>query len=80
MKDSYLEKASHFIKDPRILINVVSIRIKQLRKGYTPLIESSEKLSLEDIVLKEIFEKKIHYQLYNFKNDLIIHSKNDRQK
>ncbi len=46
-----------------ILINVVSRRVKQLRRGNRPLIVSLEKLSLEDTALREIAERKITYEL-----------------
>ena len=46
-----------------ILVNVVSRRAKQLKSGYKPLIESLERLSAEDMALREIMEGKITYQL-----------------
>jgi len=41
----------------------VSRRVKQLKRGNRPLVESLEKLSLEDIALREIMEGKISYEL-----------------
>ena len=63
MRDDYLQAAQLVITDPNILINVVSRRAKQLKNGYKPLIESLERLSAEDIALREIIEGKISYQL-----------------
>lgn len=63
MRDDYLQSAQSVITDPNILINVVSRRAKQLKSGYKPLIESLERLSAEDIALREIIEGKISYQL-----------------
>ena len=63
LRDDYLQSAQLVITDPNILINVVSRRAKQLKKGYKPLIESLERLSAEDIALREIIEGKISYQL-----------------
>ena len=63
MRDDYLLAAQSVITDPNILINVVSRRAKQLKNGYKPLIESLERLSAEDIALREIVEGKISYQL-----------------
>ena len=63
MRDDYLQSAQLVITDPNILINVVSRRAKQLKNGYKPLIESLERLSAEDIALREIIEGKISYQL-----------------
>jgi DNA-directed RNA polymerase subunit omega len=63
MRDDYLQSARKVIEDPNILINVVSLRVKQLRRGSRPLVESLEKLSPEDTALREIAEGKITYQL-----------------
>ncbi len=63
MRDDYLHAAQLVITDPNILINVVSRRAKQLKNGYKPLIESLERLSAEDIALREVIEGKISYQL-----------------
>lgn len=63
LRDDYLQAAQSVITDPNILINVVSRRAKQLKNGYKPLIESLERLSAEDIALREIVEGKISYQL-----------------
>lgn len=63
MRNDYLLNASKVIDDPYILVNVVSRRVKQLRRGHRPLIESLEKLSPEDIALREIAERKITYSI-----------------
>ena len=63
MRDEYLFNARQQIQDPYVLINVVSRRVKQLRRGSRPLVESLEKLSAEDIALREIAEGKIGYEL-----------------
>ena len=64
MRDEYLKEATKVITDPNILINVVSRRVKQLKNGMDPLVESLEKLEPEDIALREIIEGRISYQLY----------------
>jgi DNA-directed RNA polymerase subunit omega len=64
MRDEYLRAANKVITDPNILINVVSRRVKQLRSGMPPLVESLEKLETEDVALREIIEGKISYELY----------------
>ena len=64
MRDDYLLAAKHVIPEPYILVNVVSRRVKQLRRGSRPLVESLEKLLPEDIALREIAEGKIGYELY----------------
>ena len=64
MRDEYLKQAQKVIPDPNILINVVSLRSKQLKTGMRPLVESLEKLEPEDIALREVIEGKITYELY----------------
>lgn len=63
MRDDYLENALKIIADPTILINLVSHRVKQLKRGNRPLVVSLEKLSAEDTALREIAEGKITYEL-----------------
>jgi len=62
MRDDYIKDALKSINDPNILINVVSRRVKQLKRGNRPLVESLEKLSPEDIALREIIEGKISFE------------------
>ncbi len=64
MRDDYLRQAQDIITDPDILVNVVSRRAKQLKSGYKPLIESLERLSAEDMALREVIEGKISYELF----------------
>lgn len=59
MKYALLDEAKKIVPNPDILINLVSKRVKQLRNGSEPLVHSLEKLSLEDIALREIIELKI---------------------
>jgi DNA-directed RNA polymerase subunit omega len=62
MRDDYIKQALGKILDPNILINVVSRRVKQLKRGNRPLVESLEKLTPEDIALREIIEEKISFE------------------
>jgi DNA-directed RNA polymerase subunit omega len=62
MRDDYLQAALKVVGDPNILVNVVSRRVKQLRRGNRPLVESLEKLSAEDTALREVSEGKISYE------------------
>ena len=64
MRDEYIREAQKVIPDPNILINVISRRVKQLRRGSRPLVESLEKLSPEDVALREVIEGKISYELH----------------
>ena len=63
MRDDYIRNALKVVGDPNILVNVVSRRVKQLRRGNRPLVESLEKLSAEDTALREIAEGKISYEM-----------------
>lgn len=63
MREEYIKDALKVIPDPNMLINVVSRRVKQLRRGNRPLVESLEKLSAEDTALREVSEGKISYEL-----------------
>ena len=63
MRDDYIKEALKTIDDPNILVNVVSRRVKQLRRGNRALVESLEKLSAEDIALREVIEGKISFDL-----------------
>ena len=62
MKAELVEQASKIIPEPQMLINVVSRRVKQLRRGSRPLVESLEKLSSEDVALREIIDGKISFE------------------
>lgn len=63
MRDDYIKEALKSIQDPNVLINVVSRRVKQLKRGNRPLVESLEKLSPEDVALREVIEGKISHEL-----------------
>ena len=63
MRDDYIRDALNVIQDPNVLINVVSRRVKQLKRGNRPLVESLEKLSPEDVALREVIEGKISHEL-----------------
>ena len=63
MRDGYLKDALKVVGDPNVLVNVVSRRVKQLRRGNRALVESLEKLSAEDTALREIIEGKISFEL-----------------
>ncbi len=62
MREDYIQEALKVIPDPNILINVVSRRVKQLKRNSRPLVESLEKLAPEDVALREIIEGKISYE------------------
>jgi DNA-directed RNA polymerase subunit omega len=63
MRDDYIKEALNVIPDANLLINVVSRRVKQLKRGNRPLVESLERLSSEDLALREVIEGKISYEM-----------------
>lgn len=63
MRDDFLKAAQLVVDDPYILVNLVSQRVKQFKRGSRPLIESLEKLAPEDIALREIAEGRITYEM-----------------
>jgi DNA-directed RNA polymerase subunit omega len=62
MRDDYIKQAIAKVQDPNVLVNVVSRRVKQLKRGNRPLVESLEKLAPEDIALREIIDEKIGFE------------------
>lgn len=62
MREDYLQSAQKVIPDGNVLVNVVSRRVKQLKHTHRPLVESLEKLTPEDIALREIIEGKIGFE------------------
>jgi len=72
MRDDYLQDARKVITDANILINVISKRVKQLRstadysvqppKYNHTLGDVFEKLSPEDIALREVIEGRISWE------------------
>lgn len=63
LREDYLQAVQEVVKDANVLINIVSRRVKQLKGTHCPLVESLEKLSPEDISLREIIEGKIDFEL-----------------
>ena len=65
MKEELIIEAQKVVPDPNVLINMVSRRVKQLKFGQKPLVESFERLSPEETALKEIIDRKITYELFD---------------
>ncbi|HYF37303.1 MAG TPA: DNA-directed RNA polymerase subunit omega [Prosthecobacter sp.] len=59
MRADLVEQAAQVIKDPPILINMVSKRVKQLTAGRAPLVERRPGFREADIALLEIIHGKI---------------------
>lgn len=63
IKDEYLKEAIKKIQAPNVLINMVSKRARQLKLGSKPMVQSLERLSPENIALKEIIEGHLTHRL-----------------
>lgn len=63
MRDDLLQEAQKLVKDPNVLVNIVSKRVKQLKFGSQPMVESLEKLTPEDIALKEIISGALKFDV-----------------
>jgi len=68
MKSTLVDQASKIVKDPQVLINIVSQRVRlnivsqrvrQLNSGRAPLIDALPSMGAADIALTEIIEGKI---------------------
>ncbi len=60
------KKALEKVKNPNILVNVVSKRVRQLNSvgaASRPLVSDTANLSPVDIALREIIEDKLTYEL-----------------
>jgi DNA-directed RNA polymerase subunit K/omega len=58
----FYSKALEVVPEHYMLVSAVSMRIRQLQGGVEPLVQS-ENLSLFDIALKEIVEKKLEVKM-----------------
>jgi DNA-directed RNA polymerase subunit omega len=62
MTTQLLQEAAQKIPNQQLLINVVSKRVRQLGLGHRPMVETTPRMSLTDIALKEIIEGKLIYE------------------
>src|SRR3954468_15654639 len=65
MTTQLLQEAAQVIPNQQLLINVVSKRVRQLGLGHRPMIETTPRMSLTDIALKEIISGKLAYEELN---------------
>jgi len=63
MTTQLLQEAAQVIPNQQVLINVVSKRVRQLGLGHRPMVETTPRMSLTDIALKEIVAGKLTYEL-----------------
>ena len=62
MTTQLLQEAAAVIPNQQLLINVVSKRVRQLGLGHRPMVETTPRMSLTDIALKEIIAGKLAYE------------------
>jgi DNA-directed RNA polymerase subunit omega len=62
MTAQLLQEAGQVIPNQQVLINVVSKRVRQLGLGHRPMVETTLRMSLMDIALKEVIAGKLTYE------------------
>ena len=63
MKPNLVEAAAEIVPDPKILINMVSRRVRQLSLGHRPMVEFVPGLGHADVALSEIAAGKLTFEL-----------------
>jgi len=63
MKPNLVKAAAEVIPDPKILINVVSRRVRQLCLGHRAMVEFVPGLGHADVALSEIAAGKLTFEL-----------------
>lgn len=59
MQTDLLQAAKHRVPGTSVLINMISMRVRQLIAGQRPLLKPQKDEDLEDIALREVAEGKI---------------------
>jgi DNA-directed RNA polymerase subunit omega len=62
MTTQLLQEAAQVIPNQQLLINVVSKRVRQLGLGHRPMVETTPRMSLTDIALREIIAGKLAFE------------------
>ena len=63
MNSNLVKAAAEVIPDPKILVNMVSQRVRQLILGHRPMVEFVPGLGHADIALSEIAAGKLSFEL-----------------
>jgi DNA-directed RNA polymerase subunit omega len=63
MKSNLVKAASEVIPNPKILVNMVSQRVRQLCLGSRPMVEFVPGLGHADVALSEIAAGKLSFEL-----------------
>jgi DNA-directed RNA polymerase subunit omega len=68
MKPELVTAASNVVRNPQILVNMVSRRVRQLTLGHRPLVEFAPGLGHADIALTEIANGKLECEFNSGEN------------
>ena len=68
MKAELVTAASNVVRNPQILINMLSRRVRQLTLGHCPLVEFTPGLGHADIALTEIANEKLEFEFNSGEN------------
>ena len=62
MKPNLVKAAAEIIPDPKILVNMVSRRVRQLCLGHRSMVEFTPGLGQADIAVSEIAARKLSFE------------------
>ncbi|HXA09912.1 MAG TPA: DNA-directed RNA polymerase subunit omega [Chthoniobacterales bacterium] len=62
MKAHLIKAACEVITDQKMLVNVISRRVRQLAFGHRPLVACPPGMGLADVALTEVIEGKLTYE------------------
>ena len=68
MKAELVTAASNVVRNPQILVNMVSRRVRQLSLGHRPLVEFAPGFGHADIALTEIANGKLEFEFNSPEN------------
>jgi len=63
MKANLVKAAAEIVPDPKILVNMISQRVRQLCLGHRPMVEFVPGLGEADIALSEIAARKLSFEV-----------------
>ena len=80
MRNELVQAALKMIEHPEILVNMVSMRVRQLGQGFRPLIPVSPKMTFMDVALKEIVDGKLSFEMIPLLTTAEKEAKNKKRK
>lgn len=63
INSSDISQALKIVKNPNILVNMVSQRVRQLGQGHKALIAVDPRMSYMDVALREIAEGRLEFDM-----------------